>query len=184
LTAIVPGAIGAAAPTGTVTFKNGTTTLGTSTVTEGVATLTTTALPVGADSLTASYSGDSNYKPATSAAFLEAVNKAAPAAVLTTSSSSVNFGSSVTLTATLAGTTGVAPLTGMVTFKSGSATLGTGTITRGAATLPTTALTVGSDSITASYGGDSNFAAAPAAASTVIVRKAIPPATPAHPAHR
>jgi hypothetical protein len=184
LTAIVPGAIGAAAPTGTVTFKNGTTTLGTSTVTEGVATLTTTALPVGADSLTASYSGDSNYKPATSAAFLEAVNKAAPAAVLTTSSSSVNFGSSVTLTATLAGTTGVAPLTGMVTFKSGSATLGTGTITRGAATLPTTALTVGSDSITASYGGDSNFAAATSAASTVIVRKAIPPATPAHPAHR
>lgn len=51
-------------PNGTVTFMDGATTLGTATVDgSGVAVFTTTALAVGPHSISASYSGSSNYFP-------------------------------------------------------------------------------------------------------------------------
>jgi hypothetical protein len=57
------------APTGTVTFLNGTTTLGTGPLNgTGTATYTTTALPVGTDSITAQYGGDTVFAASTSAA--------------------------------------------------------------------------------------------------------------------
>jgi hypothetical protein len=59
------------APTGVVTFFDGTTQLGTGTVSAGTAMLTTSALTVGTHSITAAYSGDSSYTPATSGAFSE-----------------------------------------------------------------------------------------------------------------
>jgi hypothetical protein len=45
-------------PTGTVTFKNGTTTLGVAKLIAGKATLTTKSLPVGTLTITANYNGD------------------------------------------------------------------------------------------------------------------------------
>ena len=45
----------------------------------------------------------------------------------------------------------------MVTFMDGATPLGTGTLSGGVATFNTSALTDGSHSITAIYGGDSNF---------------------------
>ncbi len=137
--------------TGSVSFKNGATTLGTSTVTNGVATLATSTLPVGSDAITATYSGDSNNNTAI-ASLTQTVNKATPAVIVTTSGPST-FGAPVTITVTLpVGTTGT------VTVSSGSTTLGSGTInpTTGTVTVTTTVLPVGSDTITASYGGDSN----------------------------
>lgn len=60
-TSTVTGGSGGAAPTGTVTFKDGTTTLGTGTVNaSGVATYATSALAAGSHSITASYGGDTN----------------------------------------------------------------------------------------------------------------------------
>jgi hypothetical protein len=59
LTATVGSA--AATPTGTVTFLNGTTPLGTVALVGGIAQLTTSALPVGTDSITVIYSGDTNF---------------------------------------------------------------------------------------------------------------------------
>ncbi|MEY9935533.1 hypothetical protein ABH926_010215 [Catenulispora sp. GP43] len=52
-------------PTGTVTFTNGTTTLCANAAlnNSGVATCTTTALPVGNDTVTATYNGDMNNAP-------------------------------------------------------------------------------------------------------------------------
>jgi hypothetical protein len=55
-----------AAPTGTVTFYDGTTPLGSGVVTASVATLTLSAPATGTHSITAVYSGDTNYTPATS----------------------------------------------------------------------------------------------------------------------
>jgi hypothetical protein len=52
------------APTGTVAFYDGTTQIGTGTVTGGVASFTTTALSNAVHSITAVYSGDSSYGPA------------------------------------------------------------------------------------------------------------------------
>ena len=58
----------AGAPTGTVTFYDGATQLGSGTLASGVATYATSALALGAHSITALYSGDSNFAPVTSTA--------------------------------------------------------------------------------------------------------------------
>jgi hypothetical protein len=50
-------------PTGTVTFKKGTTTLGPATLSGGVATFTTSSLAVGSSTITANYGGTANYSP-------------------------------------------------------------------------------------------------------------------------
>jgi hypothetical protein len=60
-------------PTGTVTFYDGATQIGSGTVTNGVATFTTTALSTQIHSITAVYSGDTSYGPATSGALSEKV---------------------------------------------------------------------------------------------------------------
>jgi hypothetical protein len=137
--------------TGTVTFKNGATSLGTSTVTNGVATYVTSTLPAGSDAITAAYSGDTNNGSAT-ASLTQTVNKGTPTVTVTTSGPS-NYGDPVTITVTLpVGTTGT------VTVTSGSTTIGSGTVnpTTGVVTVTTSNLPVGTDPITASYGGDSN----------------------------
>lgn len=55
-------------PTGTVAFREGTTTLGSGTLSGGVATFTTSGLSVGTHSITATYGGDSVHGRSTSAA--------------------------------------------------------------------------------------------------------------------
>ena len=74
------------AATGTVKFKDGSTTLGTSTInTSGVATFTTSTLASGSHSITAVYNGNSSYPSSTSQALTESV--------MTVSSISVTPGS-------------------------------------------------------------------------------------------
>ncbi len=60
-------------PTGTVVFYDGTTQIGSGTVANGVASFTTTALSAQAHSITAAYSGDSNYGPGSSGTLSETV---------------------------------------------------------------------------------------------------------------
>jgi CHRD domain/Bacterial Ig-like domain (group 3)/Divergent InlB B-repeat domain len=69
---------GSSSPTGTVRFKDGTTAItGCSAValTGTTADCTTSALPLGARSLTAEYSGDANNMPSTSTAFVHTVGQ-------------------------------------------------------------------------------------------------------------
>ncbi len=63
----------ASTQTGTMTFYDGSTQIGTATLSGGSATYTTTALAAGEHSITAAYSGDSNYGPGTSAAVPETI---------------------------------------------------------------------------------------------------------------
>jgi hypothetical protein len=63
----------AATQTGTMTFYDGSTQIGTANVSGGSATYTTTALAAGVHSITAAYSGDSNYGPGTTSAVPETV---------------------------------------------------------------------------------------------------------------
>lgn len=67
---------GGGTPTGTVTFKDGITTLGTSTLSGGMTTFTpsTTALSVGTHSITVVYPGDANFIGSTSSVFTQIVN--------------------------------------------------------------------------------------------------------------
>lgn len=61
-----------------VTFYDGTATLGTGTLTSGVATLNTTSLSMGSNTLTAKFSGDSNFSPSMSPAIMVTVGSSAP----------------------------------------------------------------------------------------------------------
>ncbi len=99
-TATVAGPSGnTTAPTGTVTFMDSTTALGTGTLDgSGVATYSTSILSVGTHSITAQYSGDTNFASSVSSAVTETVN-AAPTFTLAAqlSSLSVMPGSSGTV---------------------------------------------------------------------------------------
>ena len=100
--AVAPGS---GLPTGTVTFRDGTTTLGTGTLNgAGQATFTTSTLSVGTHSITAVYAGDTNFTTSTSAALSQVVNKSTSATALTSSLNPSNFGQAVTFTATVTST--------------------------------------------------------------------------------
>ncbi len=138
--------------TGTVTFKDGTTTLGTDTlgsVVSGMAQWTTSFSSTGAHSLTATYGGDTNNATSTSSVVVETVG-VATSTVLASSVNSIVIGANTSLTATVTPSSA----TGTVTFKDGTAVLGTGTLNAGVATLAASFATVGSHSLTAVYGGD------------------------------
>ena len=69
------GAGSVAAPTGVVTFLDGSTVLGTKTlVGSGVASFSTSSLSVGSHAITASYGGDANSVASVSAVLTETVN--------------------------------------------------------------------------------------------------------------
>jgi Ca2+-binding RTX toxin-like protein len=116
--------------------------------------------PIGTTQVTATAT-DGSQRTST-ATFNVTVLPVAPITVTSSAPSAVS-GQSVTLTANLGetGPGGVTP-TGQVTFMDGSTVIGTGTpktvggVTT--ATFTTSALAVGSHTITAVYGGDSNFA--------------------------
>jgi hypothetical protein len=83
---------GAGTPSGTVTFKNGTTTLGTGTLdAQGKATFNSPAgaLSVGSHGIKAEYAGDTNFKPSVSAELAQKTQNAEP--VVTPSAAQTTF---------------------------------------------------------------------------------------------
>lgn len=156
-TAVVTGT--GATPTGSVTFKDGATTIGTSPLDgSGQATLSTSALGVGGHSITAVYAGDSNFSGNASPPLVQVVNQATSATALSSSANPGAFGAPVTLVATVTAS-GLSP-TGTVTFKDGAVTIGSGALNgSGAASLVISSLALGSHSITAIYSGDANATA-------------------------
>jgi|HubBroStandDraft_6_1064221.scaffolds.fasta_scaffold00195_25 hypothetical protein len=147
-------------PTGTVTFKSGTTVLATVAVSAtGTAKYTASNLAVATHSITAVYGGDSNYVSSSSTPLSQVVDKAATSTAVVSSLNPSISGNTVTFTATVTATApGAGTPTGTVTFKNGSTTLGTGTLSSSRkATFAVSTLAEGTQSITAIYGGDSNF---------------------------
>ena len=171
-TATVTGS--GATPTGMVTFYSGTILLGASALgSGGTAALTVTSLGIGSSVETVSYAGDGNFTPATSPAVgVSVLAKPTPAITLTSSASSIVAGFPVTLTATVTGTgaNSQAAPTGTVLFVNSGSTLGAVTLGgSGAATLEVTSLPLGTASMTATYAGDGNFAAATSSAIPITV---------------
>jgi N-acetylneuraminic acid mutarotase len=156
-TATVASSSGAAPPDGeTVWFMNGATTLGKEALSGGTADFTTTDLPGGTDSVTAVYPGDLNFSGSTSAAVSQTVSKATSYTTLTASPNPSSYAELVTLTAIVSGEFG-GTATGTVTFKNGNTTLGTAPLSGGAALFSFTVLPQGTNTVTAVYGGDSDF---------------------------
>lgn len=166
---------GRGGPTGTVTFLDGTTSLGTAPITAGTATYTTTALAVGSHSLTASYSGDTNFTAAASSALSQTVGQASSAISLQSTPNPVNFGATATFTASVSAVApGAGTPTGTITFYDGSAPLMTVSMSAGAAVFITTTLAVGNHSITAVYSGDGNFLSGTSPVVTQVVNSTTP----------
>ena len=154
LTATIATQSSGAAPSGTVNFMDGSTTLGTGPVTgtagtsanaSGTATASVTFTTTGTQSITAVYSGDANYSASTSPAITVTATSGgtqATTTVVTSSATTVASGGSVTLTAKVTGSTnGAAGPTGTVQFMNGTAALGTAatcTPTAGTSTTPGT----------------------------------------------
>jgi Big-like domain-containing protein/chitobiase/beta-hexosaminidase-like protein len=176
-TATVSSSGGTPANGESVYFTNGSTQLGSALLSGGTASFTTTALPVGTESVTASYAGDSNFAGSISTAVSQAVGKATSFTTLTSSPNPSTSQQSVTLTATVSGQFG-GTATGTVTFSNGATTLGTASLSENSASLPTTALPEGTDSITAVYGGNSNFGASTSNTVSQVVTAAPAAATP------
>jgi uncharacterized repeat protein (TIGR03803 family) len=160
-TAKVTSSEGAPGNGNSVWFMSGTTALGAAPLEGGTASFSTTALLVGADSVTAVYAGDANFAGSQSAAVSQTVHAAATTTALVSSLNPSASGQSVTFTATVKGQFGGTP-TGTVTFKDGSTVLKAVTLGSGVAKFTTTALATGTHSITASYAASTDFAASSA----------------------
>ena len=66
-------AAGGGAPTGAVTFKEGSSTLGTGTLASGLGSWSTAGMSMGSHTLTAQYEGDENFNASTSAVLAQVV---------------------------------------------------------------------------------------------------------------
>jgi hypothetical protein len=149
------------AVSGTVTFTIGATTLCTAAL--PAVSCTATNAPVGTDSVTATYSGDSTFAPQTTTTTVTIV-KATPSFSEAAAPSSIPFGTQDTLSAS-----GLpAGASGTVTFSSGGSTLCV-------ATIPTTScqtaatLSAGTYPVTATYSGDGSYTSAIATGASFTV---------------
>jgi streptogramin lyase len=158
-TATLSGFTGTA--TGTVKFLDGATTFGVANLVGGTASYTTLAgspLTVGAHTITAVYSGDTN-NMTSQTVLTQTVDQASTLSTVSTSAASVTVGTTITFTSTVTTTGGPLP-TGSVTFKDGATILGAGNLdTAGNAIFSTSTLAPGSHPITATYAGDTNSVA-------------------------
>jgi len=166
---------GGDATTGTVTFLNGGTAIaGCSNVTQASnqkATCSTSTLPLGSNSITASYSGDADDASAVSAALLQNVLQPTTV-VLTVTPNPAVVTTNVTLTATATTATGTP--TGAITFYDGTTPIGSANLlTGGVASFSTTTLAVGTQVLSAQYAATGNDAAA----TSNSVNEVIQPAT-------
>ncbi|MFZ1133122.1 MAG: Ig-like domain repeat protein [Terriglobales bacterium] len=199
VTALTAGSYtpGASGPTGTVTFTDTTTStvLGTATVVPSVTYVgggsstypsytyaatavgsTTGITSTGANSITATYSGDSNYAGTTTTAVTVTVGTGtATTTTVTSSANPTTINGRPTLTATIAG--GAGPTAGTVTFYDTTygLVLGTGTVGTGhtATFRPASGYPFlgGSHSIVAQFGGNGTFMASTSPAFTQTVTK-------------
>jgi hypothetical protein len=138
---------------GTVSFKDGSTTLGSSAVSGNLSSLTTSGLAFGTHSITAIYSGDSNFTGSTSNTLTQVVTKATTTTTLLSSINPSVQGKPVTFTASVSSLAGTP--TGKVQFLNGKTVLATKALTSGSAKYVALTLPPGSNSITAVYEGDS-----------------------------
>ena len=170
--AVSAAAPGSGTPTGSVTFYDGTTAIDTATLSKGSASYTTSALAVGGHSITAQYSGDTNFTGSTSATLTEAIRQASATTAVTSSVNPTVYGQSVTFTATVSAmppATGTP--TGTVTFYDGATAIDTATLSNGAASYSTSALAAGGHSITVQYSGDTSFTGSTSATLTQVVNQ-------------
>src|SRR5262249_28127770 len=146
---VAASALTNSAPTGTVAFMEGSTTLGTGTLdSQGQATFTTSALAVANHAIVANYTGDSLFQTSSSTPLTLTVQQAATTTSLNAAPTTGIFPQAVTLTATVGVVApGAGAPTGTVSFLDGATALGTITLNGNTAVFNTSAIVPGTHSI-------------------------------------
>jgi polygalacturonase/sugar lactone lactonase YvrE len=155
-------------PTGTYTFNDSLNGGGSSVLASGLldasgeAYLTTSALASGVHIITMVYGGDTNFAGSTSATFTITVPAApltANTTALTVTNASSTYGAAISGSVAVTPSTGTGIPSGTVTLMSGATTLGACTLSSGSCTFSLTGVAAGAQTLTASYSGDTAFAA-------------------------
>jgi large repetitive protein len=164
VTAVAPAA---GTRTGTMAFEDGGVVIAgcgaKAVAAAGTATCAIAYTGPGVHTITTIYSGDGNFNGSTSAVLTDTVNLGATTVALSSSANPSSTGANVTLTANVTATAPASGTrTGTVEFQVGGVDI-TGCSAQavpasGKATCVTNTLTVGTDTITAIYSGDANFA--------------------------
>ncbi len=156
--------------TGTVTFKDGATTLGTAAVSSNLETITVSTLALGTHSITAAYSGDSNFTGSSSGIVSQVVTKASTTTAVASSLNPAFVTQTITYTATVTSQY-LGVVSGSVVFKSGGVSFGSATLVNGQASVNVSFSTSGNRSITATYVGDVNNTGSTSPALKQVVNK-------------
>jgi hypothetical protein len=162
-------------PTGTVTLTGGGYT---SSATPLSGTSYSIVIPVnslsgGSDTLTVTYSGDTFFATVNNSTTVTVTTYVPliPSVTVTPASNSVDSGSSLNVTGTVSGT-GTTP-TGTVTLSGGGYTSAAQALDSSgnySITIPANSLSAGNDTLTASYGGDINYATGTGMASVTVTQ--------------
>jgi phospholipase C len=165
----------AGTPFGKVSFHDGSTLLGSENVnSSGVATFATSTLALGRHNITARFEGNATYATS-NAGLVQYVQVVSTVTITSATPNPAQYGQTVALVANVATSSPDPAPTGTMNFFFGKVALGSAalnasgnaTLNVGAKKLPT-----GSDSVTASYGGNVYYAAGVSASFTVTVAAA------------
>lgn len=154
--ATVASTSGTGTPSGTVTFTIGTTDICTATLSAGSGSCTSTQAPLGTDSVTGTYTGDSSFA-ASSAGTTEVVGTTAT--VVSVNPSTATAGQVVTYSVAVVSGSGSGTPTGTVAITIGSTAICTATLSGGTGSCTSGAAPFGSDIVTGSYSPDVDFLA-------------------------
>ena len=165
---------GGATPTGTVTLTGGGYSSAVETLASGSYSFTVppNSLTPGNDTLTVTYSGDSNYGSTIGTASVT-VTGALPTPNVTVIPSAPSISSSTALNVAVmvaSPTSGGTTPTGTVTLSGGGYTSTAGSLSGGiyTFTVPANSLSAGTDTLTVTYSGDSNYATTTGTASVTV----------------
>jgi polygalacturonase len=167
-----------APPTGSVTIYEGQSALGSASLTvnsnNGLETVSIPLHPLsaGVHTLTAAYSGDSNYPAFTFGSYTVAVGHGdSTSTALSISSVTMTAGESVTLSASVTGNGDSKPA-GTVKFTAGPVDLGTATLdSAGNASITTSTLTPGTYNVVASFTGQQAYSASQSSPQALTIAK-------------
>ena len=152
---------GYSTPTGSITLSNGSSYSASATLSGGTASFTIagSALTIGSNTLTATYTpdttGSATYGSASGTATL-AVTITTPTVTVTPASSTLSTTATLPLTIVVSGGSGATTPTGSIVLTSGSYTSSATTLSAGSAaiTIPAGSLSAGNDTLTATYTPD------------------------------
>jgi len=171
----VAASTGSGTPTGKVTILGGQYTSGAQALSSGKYSFSIPAnsLTAGSDVFTVSYTGDTTFGAATGTATVTvtAVAGTSVATVtVTPAATSLTTSTALSVPVTVAGPSGSATPTGTVTLSGGGYTSTAETLSTGAYTfaIPANSLTAGSDTLTVTYSGDTNYASATGTATVTV----------------